>query len=256
MKIYFFFMMFGFLTISNMAQVFDTITTDSGLKYMILEKGNGTKAESGKEATVDYTGYLTDGKEFDSSIKRNQPLYFTLGEGKVIKGWEEGVALMQVGDEYRFIIPPQLGYGETGAGEVIPPNATLIFDIRLLEVSTPRLALGDSLLVTIFESGIDSAVNRYHFLKNTMPDQYDFREAQLNILGYILLRNQMIKEAIEIFKLNTEAYPESANVYDSLGEGYIANGNIQLAKQNYQKCLELNPGSENAKEMLKKLESK
>lgn len=256
MKIYLFFMIFGLFSVLIMAQAEDTVTTGSGLKYIVLEKGNGIRAESGKEATVHYTGYLTDGKVFDSSLRQNQPLSFTIGDGKVIKGWEEGVALMRIGDKFRFIIPPQLGYGETGAGNVIPPNATLIFDIQLLEVSMPKLALGDTLLVTIFESGIDSAISRYHYLKNTMPDQYDFREAQLNTLGYILLRNQMIKEAIEIFKLNSEAYPESANVYDSLGEGCIANGNVQLAIENYKKSLELNPDNENAKEMLKKLESK
>jgi hypothetical protein len=256
MKKYLILMMFGLFSTLIAAQVQDTVTTDSGLKYLVIEKGEGVKAEPGKEATVHYTGYLTDGKVFDSSLKRNQPLSFTIGEGKVIKGWDEGVALMHVGDKFRFIIPPQLGYGERGAGTVIPPNATLIFDVQLLEVSEPKLALGDTLLVTIFESGLDSAISQYHYLKNTMTDKYDFREAQLNTLGYVLLRNNMIKEAIEIFKLNTEAYPESANVYDSLGEGYIANGNVQLAIENYQKSLDLNPANENAKEMLKKLKSR
>ncbi len=256
MKIYLFFMIVGLFSVIITAQDKDTVTTDSGLKYIIIEQGDGIKAEPGKEATVHYTGYLTNGKEFDSSVKRNQPLSFTIGEDKVIKGWEEGVALMRVGDKFRFIIPPQLGYGERGAGTVIPPNATLIFDVQLLGVSEPKLALGDTLLVTIFESGIDSAISQYHYLKNTMPEQYDFREPQLNTLGYLLLRNQMIKEAIEIFKLNVEVYPESANVYDSLGEGYIANGNVQLAIENYQKSLELNPDNENAVEMLKKLKSK
>jgi hypothetical protein len=253
MKIYLFFLIFGLFSVLVTAQEEDTVETGSGLKYIILEKGTGTKADSGKEATVHYTGYLTDGKEFDSSIKRNQPFSFTIGEGKVIKGWDEGVALMRVGDKFRFIIPPQLGYGERGAGSVIPPNATLIFDVKLLGISEPKLALGDTLLVTIFENGIDSAVSRYHYLKTAMPDQYDFREPQLNTLGYILLRNQMINEAVEIFKLNTEAYPGSSNTYDSLAEGYLAAGNVQLAKENYNKSLELDPDNENAKEMLKKL---
>ena len=127
MKIFLFFLIFGLLTVLTAAQDNDTITTKSGLQYLVLEKGNGVKAEPGKEAEVDYTGYLTDGKEFDSSIKRNQPLYFVIGEGKVIKGWDEGVALMTVGDKFRFIIPPSLAYGDRGAGDVIPPNATLNF---------------------------------------------------------------------------------------------------------------------------------
>jgi len=248
--------MFGLLSVLSRAQVKDTLTTDSGLKYIILEKGTGTNAEPGKEATVHYTGYLTDGKIFDSSIERKQPFSFTIGAGKVIKGWDEGVALMRVGDKFRFIIPPQLGYGERGAGNVIPPNATLIFDVKLLEISEPKLALGDTLLVTIFESGIDSAVSRYHYLKTTMPDQYDFREAQLNMVGYLLLKNRMINEAVEIFKLNTEAYPESANTYDSLAEGYLAQGNMLLAEENYKKSLALDPDNENAKEMLNKIKNR
>ncbi len=256
MKIFLFFLMSGLLSVLSIAQDNDTIITNSGLQYLILENGNGIKAEPGKEATVDYTGYLTDGKEFDSSVKRNQPLSFTIGEGRVIKGWDEGIALMNVGDKFRFIIPPDLAYGAQGAGDVIPPNSTLIFDVKLLQIAEPKLALGDTLLVTIFESGIDSAISQYHYLKNNMSDEYDFREAQLNMLGYILLRNQMIKEAVEIFKLNTEAFPESANVYDSLAEGYLASGNTKLAEENYQKSLELNPDNQNASEMLNKLKSK
>ncbi len=253
MKIFCLFMMLSLLTAFTSAQDNDTTTTNSGLQYIVLEHGDGIKAEPGKEALVDYTGYLTNGKEFDSSIKRNQPLSFTIGEGKVIRGWDEGVALMRVGDKFRFIIPPSLAYGERGAGDVIPPNATLIFDVKLLGISEPKLALGDTLLVTIFESGIDSAINRYHYLKENKSDEYDFREPQLNILGYLLLRNQMNKEALQIFKLNAEAFPESANVYDSLAEGYLVNGDKKLAEENYRKSLELNPDNENAKEMLIKL---
>lgn len=248
--------MSGLFTVLSTAQDKDTVTTDSGLKYIILEKGTGVSAEPGKEATVHYTGYLTNGKIFDSSIERNQPFSFTIGAGKVIRGWDEGVALMRVGDKFRFIIPPQLAYGERGAGNVIPPDAILIFDVKLLEISEPKLALSDTLLVTIFESGIDSAVSRYHYLKTTMPDQYDFRESQLNMLGYLLLKNRMINEAVKIFKLNTEAYPESANTYDSLAEGYLAQGSVQLAEENYKKSLELDPDNENAKEMLNKIRNK
>jgi hypothetical protein len=255
MKIFFFFVTFGLLTALTAAQDNDTISTASGLQYIILENGDGIKAEPGKEAMVDYTGYLTDGKEFDSSIKRNQPFSFTIGEGKVIKGWDEGVALMQVGDKFRFIIPPSLGYGENGAGDVIPPNAVLIFDVKLLKISEPKLALGDTLLLTIFESGIDSAISRYHYLKENTTDEYDFSEPQLNILGYQLLRNQMVKEAIEIFKLNTEAFPESGNAFDSLAEGYMADGDTSLSEENYRKSLDLNPDNENAREMLNKLKS-
>jgi len=108
--------------------------TDSGLCYKIIQKGDGTQAEKGKTVSVHYKGSLTDGTVFDSSYKRNQPIDFPLGMGQVIPGWDEGIALLQVGDKARFVIPPSLGYGQNGAGGVIPPNATLIFDVELMEV--------------------------------------------------------------------------------------------------------------------------
>lgn len=108
--------------------------TDSGLQYIVVEEGTGDKAVAGKKVKVHYTGKLEDGTEFDSSIKRGQPIEFTLGRGQVIKGWDEGIALMNVGDKYQLIIPPELGYGAAGAGNVIPPNSVLIFDVELVEV--------------------------------------------------------------------------------------------------------------------------
>ena len=108
--------------------------TESGLEYILVEEGNGIKAAAGNTVDVHYTGYLEDGTMFDSSVKRGQPFSFVLGMGRVIKGWDEGVALMKIGDKVRLIIPADLGYGERGAGGVIPPNATLVFDVELLEV--------------------------------------------------------------------------------------------------------------------------
>jgi len=106
--------------------------TDSGLKYEDLEMGNGDTAEPGHKVTVHYTGWLEDGTKFDSSLDRNNPFQFKLGQGMVIKGWDEGVAGMQIGGKRKLTIPADLGYGERGAGNVIPPNATLIFDVELL----------------------------------------------------------------------------------------------------------------------------
>ncbi|MFI2744391.1 peptidylprolyl isomerase [Zhouia sp. PK063] len=108
--------------------------TNSGLRYKIIQKGDGQKAEKGKVVSVHYKGQLEDGTVFDSSYKRNQPIDFTLGIGQVISGWDEGVALLQVGDKARFVIPSDLAYGSRGAGGVIPPNATLIFDVELVKV--------------------------------------------------------------------------------------------------------------------------
>ena len=108
--------------------------TESGLRYQILQEGNGIKAEKGKTVSVHYKGQLADGTVFDSSYKRNQPLDFPLGMGQVIAGWDEGVSLLKVGDKARLVIPSNLGYGSAGAGGVIPPDAILVFDVELMDV--------------------------------------------------------------------------------------------------------------------------
>ena len=108
--------------------------TESGLRYQIIQKGSGAKASQGKNISVHYKGQLTDGKVFDSSYERKQPIDFTVGVGQVIKGWDEGLQLLQVGDKARLVIPSHLAYGSQGAGGVIPPDATLIFDVELMDV--------------------------------------------------------------------------------------------------------------------------
>ena len=108
--------------------------TESGLRYQFIQKGEGKKAESGKTVAVHYEGSLENGKVFDSSYPRKKPIEFKLGQGQVIEGWDEGIALLRVGDKARFVIPSDLGYGSRGAGGAIPPNATLIFDVELMEV--------------------------------------------------------------------------------------------------------------------------
>lgn len=232
----------------------DTVTTESGLKYVVVKRTGGATVQAGKSVEVHYSGYLLDGKKFDSSRDRGEPFEFVLGQGLVIKGWDEGIALMAVGDQLRLIIPPQLAYGDRGAGTVIPPNATLIFDVELMGVGEPKTSISEVLMTIIFEKNIQAAVDEYRNLKKTQPDAYNFKESQLNMLGYQLMQAARTADAIEIFKLNAEAYPRSANCYDSLGEAYLLTGQKELAKINYKKAVELDPKNVNAIEIIKTLE--
>jgi FKBP-type peptidyl-prolyl cis-trans isomerase FkpA len=128
-----------FCPVSNERKIMSTITTDSGLQYIELTVGEGEEAKAGQNVTVHYTGWLQNddgskGSKFDSSKDRNDPFEFALGAGMVIRGWDEGVQGMKIGGARQLIIPAELGYGARGAGGVIPPNATLIFDVELLGV--------------------------------------------------------------------------------------------------------------------------
>lgn len=118
----------------SMAENNQEVTTPSGLKYVDQVVGTGEVAVAGKTANVHYTGWLENGKKFDSSVDRGQPFSFPLGAGRVIKGWDEGVQGMKVGGKRKLTIPSDLGYGSRGAGGVIPPNATLVFDVELLGI--------------------------------------------------------------------------------------------------------------------------
>lgn len=122
-------------SVKNESKVADMMKTPSGLAYVDLQTGTGPQPTAGKAVKVHYTGWLENGTKFDSSVDRNQPFDFIIGVGQVVPGWDEGVMTMRVGGKRKLVIPPQLGYGASGAGGVIPPNATLIFEVELLDVA-------------------------------------------------------------------------------------------------------------------------
>jgi len=122
------------LKLVNGAALNDTVTLPSGLKIIITKKGDGHNSQAGKKVKVHYSGFLEDGKPFDSSVDRGQPIEFLIGKGEVIKGWDEGLSLLKEGSTARLIIPADLAYGKAGYEGLIPPNSTLIFDVGLLDV--------------------------------------------------------------------------------------------------------------------------
>ncbi len=228
------------------------VTTASGLTYVVTKRGTGRQPLKGETVLVHYTGTLSNGVKFDSSRDRGEPIAFKLGEGRVIKGWDEGVALLRVGDQAVLVIPPALGYGDRNVGNgLIPPRSTLIFVIEVVDVKATTLS--EVLSRTLKEKGIEAAVARFRELKSGGGSDFYTSESDLNAWGYRLLANKQTKEAVEVFKLNVEAYPASANVYDSLAEAYLALGEKQSAIDNYRKALELDPKSESARKALQTL---
>ena len=227
------------------------ITTASGLTYLITKKGTGPRPKKGETVVLHYTGTLTSGVKFDSSRDSNQPFAFKLGAGQVIKGWDEGVAKLRVGDHAILVIPSKLAYGSKGAGDVIPPDSTLIFVIEVVDVKATSLS--DVLSKTLTEKGVEAMIAEYHSRKSVADPNLYVAESDINSFGYSLLRKTQVNEAIEVFKLNVEAYPQSANVYDSLGEAYLLSGDKEKAIENYRRALTIDQTMESAKQALKKL---
>ena len=228
------------------------ITTRSGLTYLITKKGTGRQPKTGDTVVIHYTGMLTNGVKFDSS-RDGKPFSFKLGVGQVIKGWDEGVAKLRVGDHAILVIPSKLGYGAKGAGDVIPPDANLIFVVEVVDVKTKSLS--EALEKTLSAKGLEAMVAEFHRLRSVNDPDLFVAESDINGFGYSLLRRKQVNEAIEVLKLNVAAYPQSANVYDSLGEAYMVRGDKEKAIENYQKALALDPTMESAKQALIKLKA-
>ena len=253
MKKLLFIISFWVYVISANDQISDTLTTDSGLKYYIVQQGEGEKVELGKEVTLHGIGTFENGEVFWETRESNSPFHFITGTNSVIKGVEEGVSKMRVGDRWIFIVPPDLAYGDKQRGP-IPPNSTLIFDYEVLGVSDPKKAIDDTLYTIISKDGIDKALDLYWDLKQK-DDNYNFRADQLNALGYKLMNEKNLDASLAVFKLNVKEHPDNFNVWDSLGEIYMNMGENELAIESYKKSLELYSKNTNAAEMIKKIEA-
>jgi thiol-disulfide isomerase/thioredoxin len=221
-------------------------TTASGLKYAVTSPGSGAQPAAGQVVIAHYTGTLPDGTVFDSSRERNTPFAFTLGRKQVIKGWDEGFALLRVGDKATFLVPPELAYGDKQRGS-IPPNSTLRFDVELVELK--GRALADLLQDTIDTAGLEAAKMKFAEARAAKFAGLHLSESQLNGLGYRYLGKEgKLAEARTILQWNVELFPVSAKVYDSLGDRAAA-----LA--NYAKSLELDPKNRNAEKFLAEIKA-
>jgi tetratricopeptide (TPR) repeat protein len=230
------------------------ITSASGLRYAITSRGSGPLVHEGQVIEAHYAGHLADGTEFDSSYRRKQPIAFTLGAKQVIRGWDEGFALLHVGDQATFVIPPDIAYGEKGRPPVIPPSATLAFDVELVAVHDH--ALSTELDEAFTKGGLDELRRRYAELEGRIFSGYYVSEAQLNGLGYRLLGRGNNDAAIAVFEWTAARFPASANAYDSLGEALAKSGDRERAITSYRKALEIDPSFANAAQELKRIEGR
>jgi FKBP-type peptidyl-prolyl cis-trans isomerase len=228
-------------------------TTSSGLTYVITRHGDGPSPRPGEIVVLRMRGLLANGDEFYRTKEPDDPLGVEFQEGRMVRGLFEGIGLMHRGDSAMFVIPSALGYGiHSGLAGAIPPNATVICFIDILDIKAKTAAA--MLRAAIEEKGVDYAVSQFHEEeKQGFPNTY-IREADLNDLGYKLLAKGDRDAAIAIFKLNTEAFPKSANVYDSLAEGYAKTGNRPLAIDNYKRALALDPHKDSSIKALKELQ--
>lgn len=261
MKKFLFTLTFICSSLISFALTQDTLTTESGLQYFYTQKGTGDEAVSGYVMITHYIGSFTNGEVFDSSRDRDEPFVFTLGKKQVIKGMDEGVSMMKIGDRMTFIMPSELAYGEQGAGDVIPPNSTLVFDVELLDMM--EFSLGSLLYEALTVNPSDPSDTTlhpeamfevYNELAATSFEGIYRSEGDLNRIGYTLLENYP-EDALKVFKMNVELYPESFNPYDSLAEAYMIMGEKDLAIINYAISLQYYPGNKNATEMIQKLQA-
>src|SRR5688572_16086773 len=229
------------------------VTTSSGLQYKITARGTGAQPQAGQVVIAHYTGTLPDGTVFDTTRKDGKPFAFTLGRKQVIKGWDEGFALLHVGDQAVLVIPPNLAYGEQQRGS-IPANSTLKFEVELVEIK--GRALSDLLQETIDTAGLEAAKQTFAEAKAGDFTGLFVDEGQLNGLGYRYLgKAGKLPAALAVLQWNVELFPESGNVYDSYGEALVKKGDRAGALASYSKALELDPKNKNAEKFLAELKA-
>lgn len=266
-KIVFVFIYTCLIATAVTAQKKDTLTTASGLKYFFTKKGSGRLIQSGEVAVWHYSLTLGNGTKIEDSREKNAPLGEKIPSERIVKGVSEALLLMHVGDRGTFIIPASLAYGNAGIPPQanfpgIPRNATLVFDMELIDIK--KEAMIDVLDKALFMQPVsDTSTPRVADMINTYKDLKkkksfaDFYRSDndLNTIGYLLLPKYP-EDAVKVFELNVEEYPKVSNVYDSLGEGYMALGEFDKAILNYEKSLQLDPKNTNAVEMIKKMKAK
>jgi tetratricopeptide (TPR) repeat protein len=249
-----------FICTASFAQKTDTLSTASGIKYYFIKKGNGPALIPGWLAIWNYRLTLTDGTKVDATYDRGVPFSAQYPHGHIIKGMTEALSLMHIGDDAVFILPGNLAYGEKGWGKVIPPNATLIFDMELIDNKQSSLQMVlDSVLFgkpadTAATPHVKEALATYKQLKKEHFGNLYVTEDDLNDIGYELMEKSP-EASVEFLKLNAKMYPKSWNVYDSLGDGYKALGKPKQALKNYEKSVKINPKNTNGQDNINKLKS-
>jgi tetratricopeptide (TPR) repeat protein len=206
-------------------------------------------------AFVHYTLLLTDGTKIESSLDEGVPFDFLLGGGGVIKGMDEAIAKLGLGDEAVLIIPSQLGYGAKGAGTVIPPGATLVFLVHLVDIRPKDKVLSNVLVDMTVNQGLAAAVQRYQELKAIKFGDLYTSEGDMESLGYQLAKRKMLPAAVAFLRLNTEAYPQSADAFVSLARALKKSGDKVQAVSNCKHALELDPKNQDAKDLLGELQA-
>ncbi len=253
------FLLLLFSTQIVFSQTNDTITTKSGLKYFLTKQGNGNAIDSGLVVVQHYTVWLSNGEKLESSRDKNTPVGFEYPSDKIIKGTNEAISLMKVGDRGKFIMPYYLAYGEKGNTK-IPPKETLIFDIEVLE--TKKSSISKELLGVLYDDSfkVDSipkthkAIEKYKSLKRDGFVDVYIGPNDIYIIGYNLLE-KFPKDALKLFKFWVEENPNSSDAYLHLGNALNYSGEQKLAIENFKKSLELNPDNLGALKQLKKLEN-